>query len=243
MSQLQGGVGQEKGLLFPDQTQFMFRIPALVSCVGPTNVGKSWFVARCLRDRKYLIDQPPDIILYVYNIYQEKLFEQIKQWCPGMVTFLHGLDELKKIKFSPDVRTAIVLDDVQQSLSDSKDFGYELISCMMHHHNLLIFYICQTLYLKSRHNTAINRQSSYVVMFRNKRNIYEAQALGRECLQLKPREIQWLYKDISQYNARPYILIDCKPETPDYRQITTNILATDWPKIFYYICEDNDGKL
>jgi hypothetical protein len=227
---------KEKGIIIPNQRHFSFKIPSIVTCVGGTGVGKSVLIGNILRYRAELIEPTPKHIIYVYNIFQNDLFNQIKDWCNGDITFVSGLSELQKIKLQPD--TCLILDDVQQQMSDSKDFAVQLMTVGMHHQKLIIFYICQSLFLKSKHNTMIHRQSSVVIMFRNKRNMYEAETLLRQTMQLKPTEVRWLYKDISRYNSRPYLCIDCSPDTPEYRQLTSNILPIDTPKIFYMVVDE-----
>lgn len=232
---------ERNDILLKTDGPFYFKLPSIVAVIGPTGVGKSELVASILRDRDVLIQPNPDIILYVYNIYQKELFERLQNWCNGKVIFLNGLDELKKITFSTDLNTVLVLDDQQRQISDSKEFGIELMTVKMHHNNLLIFYICQSLFLSSKHNTLISRQASYVIIFRNKRTSYEANAVARECMQLKSNTVHEIFKIASLYSQRPYLVFDCNPTTSEYRQLTTNILKSDRPKFFIYLTADDSS--
>src|SRR5271170_3530895 len=117
-------------------------------------------------------------------------------------------------------------------LTESKDYGVQLVTAMMHHYNLFLIYICQSLFMKSKHNAMMSRQASYVILFRNKRNMYEAEALARQ-IQLESRDIKYIFKDLSQYTHRPYLLVDCRPETTNYRGLTSHILSDEAPKFFY----------
>jgi hypothetical protein len=178
----------------------------------------------------------------VYSIWQDKLFEQIKHWCPE-TQFVHGIEELQKIEFSPGICTTIMLDDQQQALLESKQYGVQLMTVDVHHKNIILFFICQSLFLRSRHNALVNRQASYVIMFRNKRSMYEAELVGRQIMQLKPFEVHALYKDASAYRDHSYLVYDTNAETNEYRQLVTSILADDNPKVFYHISDDNVGGI
>jgi energy-coupling factor transporter ATP-binding protein EcfA2 len=231
-----------KRVVLPDQTRFNFTAGKIVSVIGPTGVGKSHLVAKILRDRNELITPFPTKIIYVYNIWQEDLFREIENWCPGIVTFVQGLDELQKFVFPPPSTsscTVLVLDDQQQALLDSKDFGITLMTAGIHHNNILCFFIGQSLYLKAKHTTLVNRNSSYVIMFRNKRSMYECERMGQQALQLSSNQVRRLYKDACQYTPHCYLLYDLNPDTSEFRQLTTNILSTDSPWFFYYITEEH----
>src|SRR5579859_3165572 len=231
-----------KNIIIPDtEGPFYFKPGRIVSVIGPTGVGKSHLVAKILRDREQLVKPKPHKVLYVYNIWQEELYKQIAQWCPN-VEFIRGLDNLwGKLSQAPATNpTILVLDDQQQQLADSKDLGIQLMTAGVHHLNILCFFIGQSLFLKAKHTVLINRNSSYVIMFRNKRSMFECEQMGRQALQLTPSQVRNLYKDASQYGERCYLLYDLNPETSEYRQLTTNILNDDpQPKFFYYI---HDGK-
>ena len=231
---------EKKGIVIPNQESFHFRLPSIVAVVGSTGSGKSQLVGRILRDRRQLIRPAPMHVIYVYNIYQRELFDKIRDWCGGdeNITFVQGIGELQKMTIRP--RTCLVLDDQQQSLADSKEFGIQLMTVGMHHTEMIVFFVCQSLYLKSKYNTTIQRQSSAVIIFQNRRNMYEAESLLRQTLQLKPHEVRSLFKHAAQYNPRPYLCIDCAPETPEHRRLTTNILADDSPHVFYYIDDSNE---
>jgi len=216
---------------------FHFICPNIVAVVGPTGCGKSQLVARILRDRHELIRPPPDAVYYVYSIWQENLFAQIKQWCPE-VQFVHGVDELQRIDFNPNLCTAVVLDDQQQALLEAKEYGVNLMTTDVHHKNIIMFFICQSLFFRSRHNALVNRQASYVIMFRNKRSMFEPEQVGRQILQLKPCEVHSLYKDASSYRDYSYLLYDTNPETIEHRQLVTSILTDDDPKVFYHISDE-----
>lgn len=230
----------ENSIVLANQDAFYFKAPAILSVIGPSNVGKSYLVAKILRDRSLLIKPTPKIVIYVYNIWQNELFEQLKLWVPG-IRFVSGLADLQKITFTPNVSSIIILDDQQQALLNANEYAVQLFSVEMHHKSMFIIYVGQTLFLHGKNNAMLNRQSSYIIMFRNKRSSYESEVLARQTLQLKPAEIRWLYKDAANMQERPYLVWDLNPATSEHRQLCTNILPEDCPKVFYYISEPENG--
>jgi energy-coupling factor transporter ATP-binding protein EcfA2 len=228
-----------KPVIIPDQDRFRFTPGKIVSIIGPTGIGKSHLVAKILRDRDELIRPTPTNMVYVYNIWQTDLFRQIEEWCPG-ITFIQGIEKLQTYVYPADRSTILVLDDQQQQLLDSKDFGVQLITVGVHHHNIMCFFIGHTLYPRARLAQLANRNTSYFIIFKNKRSMYECERFGRQQLQLTPYQVRYAYKVASKYTDRSYLLYDLNPETPEFRQLTTNILNTDEPKFFYDLGSEED---
>lgn len=227
-----------QSIIVPDQERFHFKFEKLVSVIGPTGCGKSILVSHILRDRHQLMRPTPTRIIYVYNIWQDDLFKKIQRWCDGKVTFLHGFQALRSVNFSRNDANLVVLDDQQQQFLDSKEFGHQLVTVDVHHKNMLLIWIGQSLFIRARNATLVSRQTMYTIMFLNRRDMYECEYIGKKALQLKASDVRMLYKDAARYSARPYLLYDLNPETSEYRTCTTNILNTDSPYFFYY----NEGE-
>lgn len=234
---------QQFGIYDADAHPFFFRARNITSVTGNTGSGKSTLIAKILRDRNELIKPSPQAVIYVYNSHQPELFNQITEWCQGTpVKFTTDMFEYQTL-VPPNQQqpTVLVLDDQQPAVADSGLKGVRMMTEDCNHRNLKIFYVQQSMYIHSKYNTALNRQAKYCIMFSNRRNPYEEQQLGKECLQLNADQLSVLYKDAGKYTNRPYLVYDNHPDTSEFCRLTTNILATDKPKFFYYPYRQSGG--
>ena len=213
---------------------FHFRLPNLLVIVGSSQAGKSVLASEIVKANREIIRPTPQVIIWVYTIWQEDLFKKIRERTPGVI-FCNGMDEFNKIELSKSVNHLVVLDDCMTCVSDSSEM-VNLFTRKIHHFNIFLIYLAQTLYMKSKYNTLIQRQAGYVILFENKRNNYEANHFGRE-VNLKPSDIKYLFRDAAKYLKRPYILFVCVPETDEQRSMLIHFLPHQHPKFFYYISD------
>src|SRR5438874_11472045 len=89
---------------------FTFKLPSLLVCSGSTGAGKSYLTAEILHARNEIIEPAPRVVIWVYNIYQQELFDRIRDYVPDVV-FVHGMDDFYAITFSPGIPHLVVLDD------------------------------------------------------------------------------------------------------------------------------------
>jgi hypothetical protein len=213
---------------------FHFKSPNLLVISGNSMSGKSTLASKIVYDRNYIIRPAPQVVIWVYTIWQDELFKELKRMVPNIV-FAHGIEEFQKIQLSKNVHHMVILDDCMTCVSDSSEM-VNLFTRKIHHYNIFLIYMTQSLYMKSKYNTLIQRQAGYIILFHNKRNNYEANNLGRE-LGLTPTDIKYLYKDAARYLKRPYILFVCVPETDDKQSMLIHFLKDQHPKFYYYIKE------
>jgi hypothetical protein len=213
---------------------FHFKLPNLLVIAGSSQAGKSVMASQIVRSNREIIRPQVDVIIWVYTVWQEELFAQLRKWVPEL-KFCNGLEEFQKIELSTSVNHLVVLDDCMTGVSDSSEM-LNLFTRKIHHYNIFLIYLTQSLYVKSKYNTTIQRQAGYIILFQNRRNNYEATQLGRE-LNLTPTDVRYLYKDAAKYLKRPYILFVCTPETDDRKSMLIHFLPEQKPKFFYYISE------
>ena len=216
---------------------FKFKLSSSVQISGPSNIGKTWFTSQVLRYADQLIEPSPDIIFYCYSVYQAELFEKLKIWCKGKIHFLDGLESLQKIKFDPKVRHALVLDDLMHEVGNS-EFASNLFTKISHHGNVLVLFITQNIYLKSKYMPTINKNIKYNVVFRNKRFRHELETLARQTLGIRPVHIHRIMDLAAAENKYPYIILDLNNDTPETKSIVTNVLpGSEHPQAYYYVEE------
>jgi hypothetical protein len=217
-----------------DNEFFYFKSPALLVISGSTMSGKSFMCSKIVLAREQIIKPTPKKVIWVYGIWQDELFEQLRAQVPDIV-FCNGMSEFHNIQLDPDDNALVAIDDCLTSVSDSTD-AVNLFTKTIHHKKLFVIYMVQSLYMKSKYNTLLQRQAGYIILFQNKRNGYEAKQLGKE-LGLTPTDVKYLYKDASKYLKRVYILFVCIPETPETKSMLIHFLPDQQPKFYYYISD------
>jgi hypothetical protein len=211
---------------------FKFKSPNLLVISGSTMSGKSYLCSKIVLARNEIIEPTPERVIWVYGIWQDELFRELQENVPGIV-FCNGMDELRKMELPSN--SLLAIDDCMTSLADSTE-AVDLFTKQIHHKKLFVIYMVQSLYMKSKYNTLLQRQAGYIILFQNKRNAYETQQLGRE-LGLTPTDIKYLYKDASKYLKRVYMLFVCVPETPENQSMLIHFLPDQHPKFYYYISD------
>jgi NB-ARC domain len=215
------------------QGPFYFKLPALLVISGATGSGKSTIAAEICRYRNEIIKPQPQVIIWVYNVYQDELFKQVLEHAPGTL-FVQGMEEFRRIKLSTGVHHLVILDDMLAQIVDSKEHGIQLMTTEVHHRSLFCIFLVQSMYTKSKFNSLLMRQARYLLIFENKRNSFEVNMLGRE-LGIRSVDIQRMFKDASGYLKRVYLLFDCDPDTADNRRILIHFLPWQKPRFFYHV--------
>src|SRR5579859_7982074 len=126
---------------------FHFKLPNLLVISGSSQAGKSVLASRIVKANKEIIKPVPQVIIWVYTIWQEDLFNQLKEWVPEIM-FCNGLEEFHKIELSNNVNHLVVLDDCMTGVSDSTEM-VNLFTRKVHHYRIFLIYLTQTLDRKS----------------------------------------------------------------------------------------------
>src|SRR5215510_12702693 len=96
-------------ITFEESEPFHFSAPGLLVISGATGVGKSYLCKQIVKFRNEIIKPKPDVVLWVYNIFQDALFKEVTSVCPNVI-FLNGMEEFFKYQLSQGLSYTIVLD-------------------------------------------------------------------------------------------------------------------------------------
>ena len=189
---------------------------------GPSQAGKSVWVANLLSCRDKMISPPPEKIYVCYKEYQP-LYDTFKG-----VTFHEGMiniDELDK-----SVRKLIIYDDMMEQVNSEMS---EVFTKFVHHRNLSVVFLTQNLFHKSQHIRTMNLNSNYLVLFRNPRDINQVQFLARQMY--PPGQTKAMSDAFKDATSIPYgyLFIDLKQNTPDFLRLRTSIFSDN--KCYIYI--------
>jgi hypothetical protein len=204
--------------------QPLFHTPAGLVVCGPTMSGKTQFVFELLKNPNKVFSKPPKRIVYCYGEWQTGF-----QDLASSVHFVNGLGPVLEDEnyFDPKIPTLLVIDDLAVSVSnDSK--CTKLFTQGIHHRNLSVILILQNLYKqgKSMRDIALNAQ--YLVLFKNVRDTSQITVLAR---QMGLPHLVDAYRKVTAEPFQP-IVIDMKPETPDYLRVRSHVLPGQITRIY-----------
>lgn len=214
---------------------FRFRIGSSVQVVGPSGCGKTTLMKNIIKYKKDLFyPTEPLVTLYVHSgLAQPELFSQMREVCKD-IRFIVGLEELQKIKFNPKLTHLLIIDDLYREVVQSK-FCNELFFKLCHHCQIVLFFISHNIYASGSYSKDMARQSQYCILFRNKRDRIAIETLARNSLGIKSKDMQEIFRKVSENSSYGYVVLDMHPQTAEEFQIVSRITPPEYPNIYYHI--------
>ena len=93
--------------------------PFSMLVAGPRGAGKSEFIKQLLSLKRYIITNPPEIIVWFYGRHQPDLFRSLSQEIPS-IEFYEGLTTNIEIIFDRSKQNICIINDLVQSASGNQ---------------------------------------------------------------------------------------------------------------------------
>ena len=210
-----------------------FKTPSIWLVVGPTQSGKTEFVLNLLERRKQLFSPDfGDKIIWCYG--QKSAFHKtINKRLKTNVLLHEGIPDQtfldKNIKQTSN--TGIVFDDLQQTITRSKDM-LEMVLNRSHHEHLTIFIMLQNAFASGTTRVDLTRNGHYCVTFRSGLD----QTLQKMVFnRFRPGfgdVLMSIMNDLQKEMTHPYLLLDGFPTTPEILRVRTQIFDNLGQHIF-----------
>lgn len=204
----------------------MFIHPSTILVAGPTQCGKTYFVRRVLTSKN--ISPFPDKIIWAYGANQP-VYNEIKKEMSN-IEFVEGMNEEKLNSLNPRNNNLLVLDDLMSELGKTETLS-NIFTKISHHKNLSVIYIVQNIFDKGQAHRACSLNSHYIVLFKNKRDVTQADILGRQIIANKKFKLSSALNDAAS-DPHGYLLIDLRKETPDDYKLRTFIFPGEDPRVY-----------
>lgn len=178
---------------------------------GQSGSGKTEFVRRLLENQHQLFVPNFDRIIYAYSIMQDVYVEMQK--VNSDIEFIEGFpDDLYDRLLVNKKNTMLVLDDLMLELADNKKLPK--LFTMMRHNQISTVFIVQNFYFNSKYMTTVTRNSHYIVLFPNPRDMTMVRTLGKQMFPSKPKflEESFIMATKKKYG---YLFIDLKPDSDE----------------------------
>src|SRR6266481_6526800 len=168
------------------------QLPFLMVLAGPTSSGKTVFLTELLKNTRVKFDKQLDRIVYYYSEYLTDTFQTLKGVFGDKIQFVKGLSIDIEI-FNPQKNNLVIIDDLIQDSVSSQGVS-ELFTRGSHHRNLSVILVSQNLFCQGKYSVTINRNSQYLVLFKNPRDAAQILCLVKQILSGKIRLLLDSYK-------------------------------------------------
>lgn len=188
---------------------------------APSRAGKTSFVMKLISEARTMITPPPEKIYFCYAEWQP-LYETIPD-----VTFHSGMIDIDTIDTT--LRNLIVIDDQAQETDQRME---QLFTRNSHHRNASVIFITQNLFQKNSHMRTMSLNASYLVLFRNPRDVNQIGVLARQ-MYAKDKS-KFLIDAFQKATSKPYgyLFIDLRQETEDLLRIRGGIFPDEYTVIY-----------
>ena len=205
-----------------DKIAVPFSQPGNHYIIGPSMIGKSYFVNQLLLNHERVFEKPFNTILYCYKSWNEH-FQSLSDSLP-MLTFFKGFpsrEMLEEIFNNGDKESnhCLVIDDYGLEASSSKE-ALDIFLVHTHHFRFTTLYLNQTMYGGGRYARTIALNMNYLIVFAIPRDKDVMRYLGRQVFgEGGGRFLQEAHQFVTKHNPRGYLCIDLKPSCPDLYKV------------------------
>ena len=196
--------------------------PIRMIIYGPSGSGKSTFVEKLLFYMKDLFDIYFDNIIYCSG----QAFPKINS--------VHGIPIIKITDINREIidninsnkNNLLILDDNMRKYA--KDILIsDIFTKFSHHKSISVIILLQNLFPKEQYMRDISTNANYIVLMRNKRELYPITRLSSQIGGAGSTYITNCFKESTKLNPFSYLLLDFDPETADEVKVRSNIFPNE----------------
>ena len=205
-----------------DIGSLFFKHPSNIFISGPSGSGKTEFVKKMTEFKEDLFDILPQRIVWCYKEWQ-KSYNILQE--RDNIKFIQGIpDDEDEIGTDPSATHLVIFDDM---LGDKDEEKIKLwFTRKGHHRNATVVYITQNLFHQSKSSRTISLNAHYLALFQSPRDKMQIKVLAN---QLQAPHMIHAFNDATS-TLHGYLLVDLKPNTPDYLRFRTQIFQNWFTK-------------
>ena len=175
-------------------------------------------------------DTQTENVMYCYSIYQS-LFDEMKRVIPGII-FHEGLpDKEEMFELSKDGHALLILDDLMQEVSNSKDM-LDLFCQYSHHMGISVMYLTQNIFQQGKFSRTIALNTHVPVLLKSMRNASQISCFARQLYPNRRGMLEEIYEDCMQ-TPYGYLVLDMSPSSDDLCRLCTHIFPEEYPPVIY----------
>lgn len=214
-----------------DEGILKWKHPFTCMLAGPTQCGKSTFVARFLQNLEHVVASPICEVIYCApkNSYPDtsgcKVTIRYLDWVPDEQMFADKKPRL------------IIIDDMMR---ESNEHIIDMFTKHSHHLGLSVIFVTQNIFHKGKGIRDISLNSHYIVAYKSPRDRGQFSTLAR---QICPQNIKFANEVFDDATKEPYgyLVMDLTQTTPDHLRFRTHIFPNDNPPYIVYVPKTFQG--
>ena len=191
---------------------------------GPSRCGKSIFITSLLQNRKIFMKKCPEVICFVFSVYQEEIYDQLRY---GIVDyFIEDDDQLERniqriVEENKGKSTLIIYDDLINS--NNLSFIAKQFTVTGRHSGISQVFVSQKLFPKDENIRLISNNSDYLVIFKNPRNATEIRILSN---QMSKNVLSKIFHEAT-LEPYSYLFIDLTQECIPQKRYLSHLFNSD----------------
>jgi len=210
-----------------------FRNPCAILLAGPSQSGKTTFVANLLRGAAQVFQKPSctQNVIYFYHD-DQPLFKMLN--AEGIVhkwfQHLPTTQEIEELTAGfLETGSIIVIDDFQEQVTSDT---VEIFTRTCHHRNAVVIMLVQNMFTPKKGYRTISLNSQYITLFKNPRDTSQIINFAK---QFSSGSVPWVVKAFREAtrNAHSYMLFDTHQATPEWARVRSDVLPHQLPMRLY----------
>ena len=203
-----------------EEADFALRCPFNLICAGPTNSGKTTFVANLCRHRNDIFDTPSEKVYWFFKA-DQPAYERLKRESKDYV-FIRELPTeqwLEQHRDEMGANPTVVFDDMGNEVGEDVRNMFQIRS---HHMNINFVLICHNLFAKNKVNRDLSLNAGYIVLMKNPRDRTTISNFGRQFAPGRSGDITSIYDEATR-EPHSYLFVDLRQETSDDHRLRSNL--------------------
>ena len=200
------------------------RSPSPILVVGPTGSGKTHLVKTILSRIDEAFDEKVHEVLYCYGIWQD-FFDEIKSSSQVPIEFIQGFGDFPSEKLSDKQHRLVIVDDLMNELSKSKDI-VDMFTKKSHHQNLSCIFLLQKLFNPTNEMRTVSANAKYIFLFKNPRDGQAVRTLAQQVFPIKWRMMISAFEDATVH-PHSHLMIDLHQKTSNDMRLVGNFLSSN----------------
>ena len=185
---------------------------------GPSRAGKTTWVAKLLRYRNQMISPTPDKIYFCYS--EDQHHYQSDDFLG--VEFVRGVVDPELLDSNKN--NLIIFDD---QMGEADSVVEKFFTKYSHHKNASVIYIVQNLFQKGSHMRTMSLNASYLVLFKNPRDINQISYLSRQMYPSSQSNfLEEAFRDATS-SPYSYLMIDLRQETEELLRVRGGVFPDE----------------
>lgn len=197
-----------------------FKHPATYIIAGSSMTGKTRFCFDLIKSG--MMDADIEDIVVCYTEWQEA-YEQMKDCC----RFVRGMIDPDDL--DARVPHIVILDDMLQA--DESNRLEQFFVRSAHHRNCSVFYITQNLFSQGRGHRTCSLNAQHIILMKSPRSVAQLKVLQGQVFPGSKNFLLECYADACR-NPFTHLLLDLRPDTPDYLRVRGRILDQDSQDVY-----------